>query len=510
MKKHLSKLRNKWVMGGGAIVILGVIGLIVYFTKDPAYQFVTVNKGHISESVSLTGNTSPAKSVSLSFGGSGIIARTYSDLGRKVRAGQVLAELNVNDLVAQLHQAQANVASQQARLEGMLSGARPADLALVQTNLDNAKIDLQNTKAQQTILVENAYRALLNSGLTAYATTNGASTVDMPTISGTYTGDEKGTYTITVYDTTAAGANFSLTGLETAIGQSVSTVPVPLGTRGLYIQFPSSYITSRQNTVWTVSIPNTKSASYSTNLNLYNSALATQSTVIGQKEAAIAQLEAQLNVAKAGSAPTDISAQEAQVAQARASVESAAAKLQNARIVAPISGTVTQFDAKVGQLGSAGTPLVSIMSDTGYEVDAAVSETDLGKISVGDAVLMTLDAFPGETFDGSVFYIAPSQTETQGVISYEIKISFEKADPRLKSGLTTNIDIQTNSKDDVLILPQYAILQNDEGTFVEVLEEGERKQVPVRLGLQDQDGNVEIISGVKEGQQVLNVGLKSK
>jgi HlyD family secretion protein len=325
-----------------------------------------------------------------------------------------------------------------------------------------------------------------------------------------YTGTEKGTYTITVYNTTAAGAYFSLTGLETAIGQPVSTVPVPLGTKGLYIQFPSNYITSHQNTVWTVSIPNTKSASYTANLNMYNAALATQSATISQKESVIAQLQAQLEIAKAGSSATDISAQEAQVENARASVESALARLQNMRIVAPISGTVTQFDAKVGQLGSSGAPLVSIMSDTGYEVEAGVSETDLGKVSVGDAVTMTLDAFPGETFAGSVFYIAPAQTETQGVISYDIKVSFDKSDPRLKSGLTANVEIQTNKKEGVLILPQYAILQNDDGTFVEILEDDVVKRIPVKLGIQDQNGNVEIVSGVSEGQQVLNVGLKSK
>lgn len=121
---------------------------------------------------------------------------------------------------------------------------------------------------------------------------------------------------------------------------------------------------------------------------------------------------------------------------------------------------------------------------------------------------MTLDAFPGETFAGTVFYIAPSDTNTQGVVSYQIKISFDKPDPRLKSGLTANIDIQTKHKDNVLILPQYAILQNDNGTFVEVLENNVTKQIPVTLGIADQNGNVEVVSGVSESKQVLNIGLK--
>ncbi len=133
---------------------------------------------------------------------------------------------------------------------------------------------------------------------------------------------------------------------------------------------------------------------------------------------------------------------------------------------------------------------------------------------VGDAATMTLDAFPNETFAGSVFYIAPAQTNTQGVISYEIKISFAKADPRLKSGLTANIDIQTKKKENVLILPQYAILQNDSGTFVETLAGTGTGTVttttPVTLGIQDQKGNVEVLSGVTLGEQVINIGLKAQ
>jgi len=203
-----------------------------------------------------------------------------------------------------------------------------------------------------------------------------------------------------------------------------------------------------------------------------------------------------------------LNAQEAAVKAVEASVESAQAKIHNAQIVAPISGAITQFDAKIGQLASPNTPLISIMSDTGYEVDAGVSEIDIGKILLNNIVSITLDAFPNEIFSGAVFYVAPAETNVQGVISYQIKISFDKPDSRLKSGLTANIDIQTKHKDNVLILPQYAILQNDSGTFVEILENNIIKQNSVVLGITDQKGNVEVISGVTEGEQVFNIGLK--
>jgi membrane fusion protein (multidrug efflux system) len=78
----------------------------------------------------------------------------------------------------------------------------------------------------------------------------------------------------------------------------------------------------------------------------------------------------------------------------------------------------------------------------------------------------------------------------------------------MKSGLTANLDITTQTDNNALILPQYAIIQNDSGTFVETLTNGAMAQAPVTLGIEDQNGNVEVVSGATEGEQVVNVGLK--
>jgi membrane fusion protein (multidrug efflux system) len=268
-----------------------------------------------------------------------------------------------------------------------------------------------------------------------------------------------------------------------------------MGNCGLFLSFDKTK-TLQAGAEFNVNIPNKNAPNYNANNDAYQLALQT-------RDKAIADAEANVSNDNASSSVVD-----AQIVQAQALVESAQAKLQNAEIIAPISGTVTQFDAKVGQFASLSTPLVSIISDAGYEVDGGVSEIDIGKVSVGDTVSMTLDAFPNESFTGKVFYIAPAETNTNGVISYQIKISFDKNDMRLKSGLTANIDIQTKHKDNVLILPQYAILQNDQGTFVETLVNNKIIQNPVTLGIQDEKGNVEVVSGVTNGEQVLNIGLK--
>jgi HlyD family secretion protein len=485
--KVLNFLKSKWVIGIIVIAVLIMGSYFLFFKHTSSYQFVTVERRSISETVSITGNTTPAQSVALAFGSSGIISAIHSELGAKVQSGQLLAELNMNNLTAEFHQAQATVDQQQARLKELQSSLQPTDASLA-----------------FIITMRNAYLQIENSIL-KYADTifsNGTSVNPIIKIRTQSQNEEKSIETerIIVGEKLKKWKE-ALSGLSSTSDNKVINNAGEMGNDTIF--FATSFLDHLGTIVG--------------NLNPENSGLtqdqidATRAVINTAAQTSSTGAAAEQNAYNTWtSAPQSIEAQMAAIKAAEASVESAQAKIQNAQIVAPISGTITQFDAKAGQLASLGISLVSIISDSGYEVDAGVSETDIGKISINDTATMTIDAFQNETFEGSVFYIAPSETNVQGVISYQVKISFNKVDSRLKSGLTANIDIQTRHKDNVLTLPQYAILQNDEGTFVETLENNIIKQNPVTLGISDQKGNVEIISGVTEGEQVLNIGLKVK
>lgn len=466
--------RNKIIIAS-IFVLLALF--FIFSKKKPDYKFVTVEKGSIEEVVSVTGNTVPEESVSLAFGSTGIVSRTLASVGQEVKKGMVLAELNMNDLLAQLKNAQAGltIANQQA-------------LSLTTS--------IENITAEQDAVVASARQAMY-SNFTAVPTDD-SNSYTAPIISGSYSGLEDGTYTIKVYASrTDTGASIKYTGLESGSGPVMTVSDVPLGTHGLFIRFPSDVNSSNYiNTTWIVDVPNKRWSGYTSALKNYQTALESRDRVIAD--------------AKSGAGAVGTSnISDAKVMQAQANVDGVLARIKDARIIAPISGMITQFDAKVGQLASPSIPLVSMISNNGYEVHTGVSEIDVSKVLVGDKVSMTLDAFPNEVFGGEVFYVAPSETNNQGVVSYKVKISFDQKDDRLKSGLTANIDIKTNTKDNVLILPQYAILQNDKGSFVKVLDGDEIKEKPVVLGIQDQEGNVEVISGVTEGEKVLNIGLKN-
>jgi multidrug efflux pump subunit AcrA (membrane-fusion protein) len=147
------------------------------------------------------------------------------------------------------------------------------------------------------------------------------------------------------------------------------------------------------------------------------------------------------------------------------------------------------------------------MSSEGrLEIEANVPEVDIGKVAAGNIVRITIDAFPNETFTGKVRYIDPAETVVDGVTNFKIKVDFDTVDKRLKSGLTANLTIETLKKDNVVILPLYAISENASGTFVQKREGDKTILVPVTIGLRGYDGKVEILSGVQAGEVVLGGG----
>ena len=241
----------------------------------------------------------------------------------------------------------------------MVNGASTPDIDVAKVALNNAKNAYAVAADQQKVAVTNALSTMLNSGLVALPTTNGASTSDTPVISGTYADTDQGTYTITSYET-GNGGYFSFSGLENGTGP-VSTVAVPLGTRGLYIQFPSNTI-SNANTMWTVSIPNTQSPAYLSNYNAYQSALENQSQAVAGAQAAIDTAQAALDQKLAGARSEDLDIAKAQVESTQGALQIAQGAYDNTLITAPADGTITNVTITAGQVALPNTPAIELLS----------------------------------------------------------------------------------------------------------------------------------------------------
>lgn len=239
---------------------------------------------------------------------------------------------------------------------------------------------------------------------------------------------------------------------------------------------------------------------------------------INDANSTLSSAQKQLQLDVAGSTPEEIAGQEAAVKQAQAniaaqrgSVSQASAQVQlylaqltQTQLTAPFDGLVTKQDAKPGEIANAGQELVIVMDPDISEIESNVPEVDIGRVALNQPVSITIDALPGETFTGHVSYIEPAETIIEGVVNYKIKVMFDKSDVRLKSGLTANLEIETQRKNNVLVIPPLALIENDQGTFVRKWVNGKTTDVPVVLGIKNSE-SAEVISGVAEGDQLVNI-----
>jgi len=201
----------------------------------------------------------------------------------------------------------------------------------------------------------------------------------------------------------------------------------------------------------------------------------------------------------------------ARIKQAEASLASANKNIDNCFIKSPINGTITKINFEIGEQPGIGSPVVFMLGDNNYEIEVLISEADIAKISRDDFASITLDAFGEDlVFLGKVDFIEPAETVIQDVIYYLVTIIFtEKKEKNaflanVKSGMTANVDITTDKKENVLAMPVRAIVdKNGQGKFTRVLIGENVEERQIILGLRGDGGLVEVLSGVKEGEKVI-------
>jgi HlyD family secretion protein len=210
-----------------------------------------------------------------------------------------------------------------------------------------------------------------------------------------------------------------------------------------------------------------------------------------------------------------------QVTQARETVKRAQTNLGYATITSPIDGVVLSKSVEEGQTVAASfsTPeLFTIAQDlTNMQVIADIDEADIGGVKTGQRVTFTVDAFPDDTFQGSVKQVRQQATTESNVVTYEVVISAPNNSLKLKPGLTANVTIFTLEKNNVLAVPAKAlrftpnaalltpdqVIEDCQGDFKVWTREGNTfKAHKVSTGITN-GVLTEILSGVTEGTEVL-------
>lgn len=194
------------------------------------------------------------------------------------------------------------------------------------------------------------------------------------------------------------------------------------------------------------------------------------------------------------------------VEQARLGLASAQQDLKDATLVAPFRGVVSATGAAVGESTGGDGALVTLVDDAQVVLDAQIDETDIGRVAVGQAATVTLDAVPGRTFPATVTAIAPTATLVSNIPIFYVTVRIANADHVLRAGMTGQATVVVREIERAFRLPARAVQDAEGGSYVRVRgADGAYRQVPVTVvgtsGIQSvvtgelQDGATILVSG---------------
>lgn len=465
------KIRRRRIISVAAIIVIAIgIAAAVLLTRPGGQNTLSgmvtarVGRATITQRISATGSVTAQTGAQINIGSqiTGRIKNLYVDIGTHVKAGQVIAVLDLPDIRSQLDQSIAAMNAAELAYAQQVSGV---GLQQTTTTSDIRKAEASLSSAQATY---NQDAQTLNAQVrSAQAAVNQASANYRNAI--TFLNREK-----------------QLLAKGYVAAQDVDNAQTQADVAAAQLD------TAQQNLQLTQ---------------------ARTATALQTDRATIQNAQAVLDAARAETAQNTIKSQ--QVAQARATVQQAQANVAywqdqwNKTIIrTPISGTVTSLSAQQGETVAAGLSaptLVTVADLSRLQVDAYVDETDIGGVHLGQPALITVDAYPNKPFHGHVVKIASSGTLQQNVVTYDTTIAIENPHGLLKPAMTATVSIVVTQHSDVVVVPIEAIKYIGQTQVVYVVQGTKIVPHPVVTGASD-DTNIEIVRGVKPGDTIVLAG----
>ena len=439
---------KKWIIGFIVLVLLAVGGYFGWQTYSAStvkttttVQTATVKRGTLAATVSAAGNVSATDQSTLAFKNSGRVAKVEVAVGDTVKTGQLLMQQETSDLQLALKTAQSNLLSAQA--------SYTQTKASLNFSLRNAQTELASTKsALDTAKISSEQNP--NSIIVAKATLDKA--------------------TVTLQQ---AQGNYNKIAWRGDVGMTTEAATLQSAT----IEYQSA-------------LANYKINAATINDNSLKQAQATYDKAQVALEQAQKNLETNLQIAQA-------SLDNAQIA-----VDTAKTNLENVSLVAPIDGIVSAVNFKKGDFAAGESTAVTIVNPDRLQIKVSIAEVDMPKIKVGNTAQVALDALTGKTYAAKAISVSPVGSVTSGVVNFSVTFEVTNPDSAIKPGMTANLTIIVDQRDNALLVPVRAISTKGTQKVVSVQQNGQTTQKVVTVGLSN-DSLVEITSGLQEGEIVI-------
>jgi HlyD family secretion protein len=524
-----------------------------------------VSRGSITATVDGIGTVAAAQTLDLTFTNAGTISRVLVQPGDTVAAGQPIATVDDRVLASQVASAQASLAAEQAKLTQSKQGnAKPEDLAAARAALASAQASYAKTAAGPSVAdVANAAATLKSAQASLNDTLAGPTASDLAaaqasvdSAQSTLASAQKDLADLKAQpkpeDVQAAqlvveqakdalwsaqlsrdatcgptkgqggtclSADANVAAQQTALDQDgvkLAQAKEPATAAQLAAAEEADHsaqagLTSAQANLAKVKAGPTAASRQSAQSQVDEakaSLLKAQTSVtpddLAVAKASVDQAQANLDKLTAKATDTDLAIQQASVDQAEQSLEQAQLSLDHATLRAPFAGVISTVNIVPGSAVGNATVVATLIDRGTLHVDLKLSENDVVKVAVGQPAMLTSDSIAGWSAKGTVSYVAPSAETTNGVATYAVRASFDDVDPKLRVGMTANVAITTAHQDNVLLVPNTALLPKGSGHVVQQLAADGKTttETDVQVGLTDGTQS-EIVSGLRDGDRFI-------
>jgi HlyD family secretion protein len=520
---------SRRAIGGLSILVVLLIGTTILPWQRAAVTVaapspVRVAKatvGDMKASISLNGELRPTDQMEVTPRVSGRVTRLTATVGRTVRAGEALAELDRTALEVALTQAQTSVTKERSALAKLQSGARAEDIVVAQAAVRAAEASLAqamqgpkaedvdmavqklnqaretrtktasslgNAKEQARIAVDQAMAELQRAqalyGASKLVYDEAVRTGKDPNV-GSCPSDNKRCNDLTDIKLRSYKADFE--------AKEIGMRSAEAGLAGRQL----AYEDAKRQEVTSLQIENSKIADALASL---------EKARTGPDADAVAEVQADLEAARARLAKAETPYQEPELQAAQASIQNAEAavrlaeaNLREATVVAPFAGIVTQRYVSVGSVVSSSTAIAQLVSTT-LEAKLSADDSQVAVLEPGQKTELRLNAYPGVVFPAAIESISPSANQTSR--TFTATAIPENADGRLKPGMLVQGDVAAINRPSVLMIPEQAVLSRGLETTVFTVVDGKARRKPVTLGVRG-GGMVEVIEGVAAGESVV-------
>jgi len=503
------------------IIIVAAVALLILVVSQVSknngeeYQLTKVVMGTISQTVSETGQVQKGDKINLSFKSAGVIEKIYTTVGQVVARGTTLAKLDTSDFSIQLEEAKASLAVYQADLNKLVAGPIQEEIKTYQTAVNNKQIALDTAEQDLEDENEDALNDIDDAYLKSY---NAKNTVDSVQRAYFVKGDQLESIVksekVNIEEVIAsiksyldAAKNYST---QDNIDAAVSKTEIELANVSESLKIVREACEDYYYRNIILAADKTSLDTHRTNINTAITSIADTEQAIAAAKLAVLTAQGNLQAAKddlalliaPARAESLVSAQN-KVSQAQAQVDILEKKISDGNLKSPVSGQVAEINKRVGEqvLSSSQDTIFVIIPNVPYEIEVDIYEEDVVKLKEGNQVLISLVAFPGQTFSGKLISIDPAEKIVDGVVYYNVVVGFEEVPEGIKPGMSADIVIIVLTKENVLMVSEDA-LENG-GNKVLVLVNNKATEKTIETGLVGSDGMVEIISGLEEGEEVI-------